>query len=216
MDITGLSLALGSSFTTGLNLYLTLFSLGMMQRLDVFTLPPNMQILANPWALVCIGVLLIADFIADKFPVVDSIWDGIQGAIRIPAGVAIAATSFTDVPTHVLGLAGLAGGITSSTSFLANASTRAVVNTSPEPVSNQIFSLGKDGLVVSVLWFVANHPYVGLVSVLVLLAISVVVIYYFFRFLKRLFRRAVATAKNPRSLADKLPWRRKHGSHPLC
>ena len=58
MDITGLSLALGSSFTTGLNLYLTLFSLGMMQRLDVFTLPPNMQILANPWALVCIGVLL--------------------------------------------------------------------------------------------------------------------------------------------------------------
>ena len=210
MDITGVSLALGSSFTMGLNLYLTLFSLGMMHRFDVFTLPPNMQILANPWVLVCVGVLLVADFIVDKFPVVDSIWDGIQGAIRIPAGVAIAAASFTEVPTHILGLAGLAGGITSSTSFLANASTRAVANSSPEPVSNPLFSLGKDGLALSVLWLVANHPSVALVSILVLLAISAVVIYYLSRFLKRPFRRAVATAKNPRSLAEKLLWSRKH------
>lgn len=210
MDITGLSLALGSSFTTGLNLYLTLFSLGLMHRFDLFTLPSNMQVLANPWALVCIGVLLLADFIADKFPVVDSIWDGIQGAIRIPAGVGIAAASFTDVPTHVLGLAGLAGGITSSTSFLANASTRAVANTSPEPLSNSLLSLGKDGLGLGVLWLVANHPYVALVSVLVLLAISAVVIYCLFRFLKQLFRRAVGAAKNLRSLVEKLPWRRKH------
>ena len=188
MDITGLSLALGSSFTTGLNLYLTLFSLGVMHRFDVFSLPPNMQVVANPWALVCVGVLLVADSIADKIPAVDSIWDGIQGAIRIPAGAAIAAASFTDVSTLFYGLAGLAGGITSSTSFLANASTRASANTSPEPFSNSLLSLGKDGLGLSVLWLVANHPYVALVSVLVLLAISAVVIHYLFRFLKRLFR----------------------------
>ena len=168
-----------------------------------------MEMLANPWVLIVVGLLLVGDFIVDKIPALDGIWDGIQGAIRIPAGIAIGAASFTEVPTHILGLAGLAGGITSSTSFLANASTRAGANTSPEPVSNSLLSFGKDGLGVSMLWLVANHPYVAVVSVLVLLAISVVVIFYLFRFLKRLFRTAMATVKNPRSLAEKLPWRRK-------
>ena len=209
MDITALSLALGSSFTAGLNLYLTLFSLGMMHRFDILTLPPKMEILANPWVLIGVGFLLVGDFIVDKIPALDSIWDGIQGAIRIPAGVAIGANSFTEVPTHMLGLAGLAGGVTSSTSFLANASTRAVSNSSPEPVSNSLLSLGKDGLGVSLLWLVAHHPYMAAVSVLVLLVISAVVIYYLFRFLKRIFRTAVSTVKNPSSLAEKLPWRRK-------
>ena len=210
MDINSLSLALGASLTAGLNLYLTLFTLGMMHRFDVLTLPPKMEILANPWILGIVGLLTIADFIADKFPGLATIWDYIQSSVRIPASAALAAGAFTDAPTHLLGLAGVTGGVVGATSFLGNRSAREAAKAMPG--SGLLLSFGKEGISVSLLWFVANHPYVALVSSLILLAIFAVAIYYFFRFLKRLFRTAVATAKNPRSLADKLPWRRTRAS----
>ena len=203
MDIAGLALAIGSSFSAGLNLYLTVLSLGLMHRFDVFALPANLQVLAHPWVLVCAAILLTVEFVADKVPYLDNAWDAVHSLVRIPAGAALAAASLTEVPTHILWIAGLVGGVASFTSHGAKASTRLAVNSTPEPFSNWFLSLGEDGLSLGLLWLVANHPYLALGTALLLLVVAAVILYLFFRFLKRLFR--VATVKNPRSVARKLP-----------
>ena len=205
MDITNLSLALGSSFTGGINLYLTLFSLGLMHRFDVLTLPSKMEVLSNPWVLGIVGLLTIVEFIVDKVPGAAIVWDYMQGPIRIPATAVMAATAFADSPTHIAGFAGLTGGVVGTTSFLGNRSVRDAAKTAPG--TGLILSLGKEGLSVSLLWFVANHPYVAVGLVLVLLVICVVVICYFFRFLRRIFWRVVTTVKDPRSIVERLSWK---------
>ena len=199
MDIAGVALAMGSSFSAGLNLYLTVLSLGLMHRFDVLELPANMQTLAHPWVLACAGLLLTAEFAADKVPYLDNAWDAVHTFLRIPAGAALAAASFTEVPTQVLWIAGLVGGMVSFTSHGAKASTRLAVNSTPEPFSNWFISVVEDGLSLGLLWLAANHPYLALGAALLLLAAAAAILYLFFRFLKRLFR--VSTVKNPRSIA---------------
>lgn len=187
MDINSLSLALGSSFTSGVNLYLTLFSLGLMHHFDALTLPSKMEILANPLVIGIAGVLALVEFIVDKIPGAAIVWDYLNGPLRVVSAAGLGAASFSDVSVEAASIAGLAGGAVGSTSFLGNRSVREAAKAAPG--TGSILSLGKEGISVSVLWFVANHPYLALVLVLVLLAICVVAIYYFFRLLKQIVRR---------------------------
>ena len=187
MDLNSLSLALGSSFTAGVNIYLTVFSLGLMHRYDALTLPSKLEILGNPWIIGIFGLLTLAEFIVDKVPGAATIWDYLHGPLRIMFAAGFGAASFADVSTEAAGLAGLAGGAVGSTSFLGNRSVREAAKAAPG--TGSILSLGKEGISVSVLWFAANHPYLAVVLVLVLLALCVVAIYYFFRLLKRIVRK---------------------------
>ncbi|HSR68251.1 MAG TPA: DUF4126 domain-containing protein [Acidobacteriota bacterium] len=187
MDIMHIALALGSSVTAGINLYLTILSLGAMHRLEWLTLPESMEVVANPWVMITAGVLFLVEFFADKIPYVDNVWDTVHTFIRVPAGAYLAASSFTDMPQEYLIVAALLGGAVSFTTHGAKASTRAAVNASPEPVSNWVLSFGEDALSLGLLYLVSSYPYVALVVGLIIVLAAAAVIYLLFRFFKRIF-----------------------------
>jgi len=186
--IQTLSLALGAGFSSGLNLYAAVATLGLLQRFGVIHLPESLQALAHPWVLgIAIGLYLV-EFFADKIPYVDTVWDAIHTFIRPPAAAILAYAAAGGASAEWRwGAALLAGGVT-LTSHGTKASTRAAVNTSPEPFSNWALSFGEDVLAVWLTWMATAHPVATTVIVVVLLAISVFLLYHLFRFARRALR----------------------------
>ncbi|UCF37690.1 MAG: DUF4126 domain-containing protein [Acidobacteriota bacterium] len=189
MDISHLALALGSSLTAGLNLYITVLTLGLLDYFDVLDLPSGMQILSHPWVMIAAGILFVIEFIADKVPYVDNTWDAIHSFIRIPAGAILAVGAMSDLPPHLIWVAALVGGFVTFSAHGAKASTRLAVNSTPEPFSNWILSFLEDAISIGLLWLVTNHPYIAVGASTVLLIFFLCVIYLFYRFLKMLFSR---------------------------
>ena len=139
-----LSLALGTAWTSGINLYATVTVLGLLQKFNLTHLPGGLDVLDN-WWIIGIGAFLYAiEFFADKIPYVDSVWDVVHTFIRVPAGalMAYAATNQTDA--SVMTMATLLGGGLALSSHGTKAAVRATANLSPEPVSNWILSIVED------------------------------------------------------------------------
>ncbi len=188
MDLTNLALAFGSSLTAGFRLYVTVLTLGLLNRYEILDLPQRLEVLSHPWVLGAASVLLIIEFFADKIPYIDNTWDAIHSFIRVPAGALLAAGAVGDVDEPLLWVAGLIGGVISLTAHGAKASTRLAVNATPEPFSNWFLSLLEDGLSLAILYLVVTHPYIAIVLTLLLLFLCGFAIVLFYRFLKVLFR----------------------------
>jgi hypothetical protein len=184
-----LGFALGTSFASGLNVYATVAAAGLFQRFGIVQLPDSLQVLANPFVLGIAITLFVVEFIADKIPYVDSVWDAVHTFIRPPAAALIAYSAFGQVPEEwKVGSALLAGGV-ALTSHGAKATTRAAANTSPEPVSNWTLSILEDGLAVFLAWLAAAHPILTAVVVVVLVIVSVLLIWKLYGYLKLLGTR---------------------------
>jgi hypothetical protein len=184
-----LGLALGAGFSSGLNLYATIATLGLLQRFGVIHLPGQLQVLAHPWVLGIAIALYVVEFLADKIPIVDTIWDAIHTVIRPPAAALLAyGAAGAAPPEWRWGAALLAGGV-ALTSHGTKASTRAAVNASPEPFSNWALSFGEDALAVWLTWLSTVHPTATIVVVSILLVIAAFLIFHLFRFLRRAVRR---------------------------
>jgi hypothetical protein len=184
-----LGFALGTSFASGLNVYLTIAAAGIFQRLGIVQLPETLQVLAHPVVLGVAVVLFLIEFIADKIPYVDTAWDAVHTFIRPPAAAVLSYSAFGHVPEEwKVGAALLAGGV-ALTSHGAKATTRAAANTSPEPVSNWTLSVLEDGLAVFLTWMAATHPVITAAFVVVLVIIAVLVIWKLFGFLKVIWAR---------------------------
>ena len=191
--IETISLVLGTGFSSGLNLYATVATLGLLERFGVVHLPEKLQVLAHPLVLgVALG-LYVVEFLADKIPYVDSVWQAVHTFIRPPAA-ALLAFSVTAAATEPWRWAAalLAGGI-ALTSHGTKASARAAANMSPEPLSNWALSFGEDLLAVWVTWFATAHPRIAIIVVVVLVAISLYVLFHLFRFLRRTLRKFAET-----------------------
>jgi len=187
-----LSLALGAGFSSGLNLYATVATLGLLQRFGVIHLPAQLEILAHPWVLGIAGALYLLEFFADKIPYVDTIWDLVHTFIRPPAAALLAfAAAGAAPPEWRWGAALLAGGVALA-SHGTKASARAAVNTSPEPFSNWVLSFGEDLLAVWLTWMATAHPVATTVIVAALIALSVFLLFYLFRFLRGALQRLLA------------------------
>ena len=187
--IETLGLALGAGFSSGLNLYATIATLGLLQRFGVIHLPEQLQVLAHPWVLGIAIALYAIEFLADKIPLVDTVWDAIHTVIRPPAAALLAYGAAGSAPPEWRwGAALLAGGV-ALTSHGTKASTRAAVNASPEPFSNWALSLGEDALAVWLTWLATVHPTATIVVVSILLIIAAFLIFHLFRFLRRAVRR---------------------------
>ena len=173
LDMTSLlALAAALGWASGLRLYLVVFVVGLSGALGLWALPGGLQVLQHPALLVVSGGLLFVEFFADKIPGLDSLWDLLNSVLRVPGGAALAAGVFgADSATMAL-VAALLGGTLAASSQVAKTTTRAAINTSPEPFSNVVASLVEDGLVLGALWLATNHPLVfaGVLSVVVLLA----------------------------------------------
>jgi hypothetical protein len=175
-------LALGTGFSSGLNLYATVATLGILQRLGLIQLPEAMRVLAHPWVLGIACALYAIEFLADKIPFVDTAWDAVHTFIRPPAAAVLAyAAAGSAAPEWRWGAALLAGGV-ALTSHGAKASARAAANVSPEPFSNWFLSLGEDVLAVWLSWMASVHPRAAIVSVIVLLGLCAFLLHYLFRF----------------------------------
>ena len=175
MDIVqSVALAGGMAWASGMRLYAVLFTAGVLGRLGYLDLPGPLQILHNPWVIGLAGVLLVMEFLADKIAVVDSLWDSIQGFIRIPAGALLAALAMGEHDPALMFAAGLLGGTVTAGTYLAKAGSRTLINTSPEPFSNVAASLGEDALVTTGLWAAVFHP----VPFLILLGVFVLLLFW--------------------------------------
>jgi len=146
--ISTLAISMGASWVSGINLYATVAALGLLSRFAHLKLPGELEVLTNWWVIGVALFLFVIEFVADKIQLVDSVWDVIHTFIRIPAGAILAATAFGDFDRRVQVIALLVGGGLALTSHGTKAATRALVNASPEPVSNIVVSLAEDVLVV--------------------------------------------------------------------
>jgi hypothetical protein len=184
-----LSLVLGAGFSSGLNVYATVATLGLLQRFRVIQLPEHLRILSHPVVLGIAAVLYLLEFLADKVPYIDSIWQVVHTFIRPPAAALLAFGATATAPdVWRWGAALLAGGI-ALTSHGTKASARAAVNMSPEPFSNWVLSFGEDVLAVWLIWFATVHPIGAIIVVSVLFGVSLFLLYHLFHFLRRTLRK---------------------------
>ena len=195
MDLVTLGRTLGFSFAAGVNLYATVAILGLAARYGWVDLPPQYQVFNNGFVIGTAIVLYLVEFFADKIPYFDSLWDLIHTAIRPLGGALIAVATLGDASPGVEGLVALLGGTVAAGSHLTKTSTRAVANTSPEPVSNWALSVAEDVFVVGLGYLALEHPIAALVVAGVLLVLIVVFAAVIIRTVKRWFgRRRVAPA----------------------
>jgi hypothetical protein len=186
-QLVALAGALG--WASGVRLYLVVLLTGLAGYLGWVNLPAGLHLLSNPVVLGASGFMVFIEFFADKIPGLDSLWDTVHSVIRIPAGAALAAAAFGADSGVMSVVAALLGGTLAATSFTAKATTRAAINTSPEPFSNVGASLVEDSLVPAGLWLSLAHPVVFLVALAIVLVLSIWLIRICWRFLKQLFLR---------------------------
>lgn len=170
--LESLSLAAGLSWASRLRLYLTVFIAGMFQRMGLVHLPDFLAVLGSPWVIGVAAVLAIVEFLADKIPAVDSLWDAMHTFIHIPAGAVLAAGALGHADPAMLTIAALAGGTLAGASHFAKAGTRALINLSPEPVSNWAASATEDVGTLAGITLALFVPLLFLVLVLVFLAFA--------------------------------------------
>ena len=199
MDLPALvALAAALGWASGMRLYAVVFLTGAAGYLGWVPLPPGLQLLQNPLVLGVSFLLGLVEFVADKIPGVDTLWDTVHTVIRVPAGAALAYGALNgafgvDSATWSV-IAALAGGTLSATAHAAKATTRAAVNTSPEPFSNIGLSLLGDAAVPGLLWLAIEHPlwFWPVLGCAVVLALVLIVV--LFKFLRALLRRVLPSA----------------------
>ncbi|MEX2272848.1 MAG: DUF4126 domain-containing protein, partial [Vicinamibacterales bacterium] len=177
--------AMGFAFAAGLNLYASVAILGLASRFGWVQLPPQFDVFNHDWVIAAALVMYVIEFIADKVPWVDSLWDSVHTAIRPIGGALIAMTAIGDVSPALEGLAALMGGTLAAGTHLTKAGTRAVANTSPEPFSNWFLSLGEDLFVVGLGWLALQYPVAALVVVAILSATILIFISLIIRWARR-------------------------------
>ena len=184
-----IALAGALGWASGVRLYLVVLLTGLAGYMGWVTLPQGLHLLAHPVVLGASGFMVFVEFFADKIPGLDSLWDVVHTVIRIPAGAALAAGVF-GADSSLMGLvAAVLGGTLAATSHAAKATTRAAINTSPEPFTNIGTSLVEDSVVPAGLWLAIAHPLIFIPVLLLVLALSIWLIRLCWRFLRQLFVR---------------------------
>lgn len=194
MNLGTLGFAMGSAWLSGINLYATVLTLGLLQRFNLAHLPGDLGYLSHTWVLATAGALYLLQFIADKVPAVDSSWDMVHTFIRVPAGAVLAATAFANFDPSVRFVALLVGGGIALSSHTAKTATRLAANTSPEPFSNIALSLLGDAVAVGGTLLMSVHPAVLVAIVLAAMVLSIVLVRWMWSSLRRVFRRTAASS----------------------
>ena len=189
-----LGMATGTAAASGLRLYGTVAALGLLDRLGVLHLPPGLAVLGHPVIIGLAAALYAVEFVADKIPAFDTVWDAVHTFIRIPAGAVLAFALLSDVHEPWCTAAALLGGAVALSAHGLKASTRLMVNASPEPFTNWGLSFSEELLVVGVLWLVVAHPPLALAAALGVLLLGVVVAGWIVRGLRRVFSGRPAPA----------------------
>src|SRR5688572_26514712 len=171
MELLGsMGRTMGFSFAAGINLYATVAILGFASRYGWVALPPQYQVFDNNWIIGTALVLYVIEFVADKIPWVDSMWDAVHSVIRPIGGAAIAVATLGEESAATETIVALLGGALAASTHFTKAGTRAMANTSPEPFSNWALSIGEDVFVVSLGFLALKYPAAAAIVVIVCLA----------------------------------------------
>lgn len=162
---------MGSAWLSGFNLYATIVTLGLLSRFHLVQLPGELNVVSRGWVIATAAILYLVEFLADKIPVVDSVWDAIHTFIRVPAGAVLAASAFADFSPTVRVAALLAGGTLALSSHGTKASVRMTANAIPEPFSNIFLSIFEDVFTIVLAALAAFHPIVVLGIILVFILV---------------------------------------------
>jgi hypothetical protein len=192
-NLQQVALSAGLAWASGIRLYAALFVVGLFGRLGYLQLPEHLLLLQHTWVLGASGVMLVSEFLADKVPGFDSVWDAIHTFIRVPAGALLAWGAMSDAPPAAQLAAGILGGVITSGTHFAKTGTRAAINTSPEPFSNWTASFSEDGILLGGLWLMFQHPAAFLILLTLFLIALIWLIPKVFRFLRGLWRRLRTT-----------------------
>lgn len=188
-SLSQLALAGGLAWASGIRLYVTIFIVGLLGRYGYLHLPEQLAVLQHTWVLVAAGVMAVGEFLADKLPGFDSVWDALHTFIRIPAGAFLAWGAMGDSTPAAQMAAAIVGGLITSGTHLAKSGGRAAINTSPEPFTNWTASAGEDGLTLGVLFLAVQHPLLLLGALALFLLVLIWWLPKLFRFLSRIVRR---------------------------
>ena len=184
-----LGLLLGASLASGLRLYATVAVIGFLGRSGTLALPPGLQILAHPWVILVATSLYLVEFLADKIPLVDSVWDLVHTFIRVPAAGLLAWAALADVPEHWRIIAALCCGGVALSAHGLKSSARAAINTSPEPVTNWLASLAEDGATALLLFLAVRHPLAAAITAALVVIAAILLVTWMARVVRRFFRR---------------------------
>ena len=170
-----IAMTLGVAWASGINLYAAILVMGIMGAGGYTELPPSLTVLQDPMVLMAAGLMYFVEFFADKIPGVDSGWDAIHTFIRIPAGamLAVGAAQGLEINQAAELAAALLGGSLAATSHLTKASTRLVLNTSPEPITNATASIVEDLAVIGGLWTALNYPLAFVIFIIVFVLFAI-------------------------------------------
>ena len=186
--IEALSLAMGTAWTSGINLYATVAALGIARQLELIQLPQNLEVLAHPAVIAIACIMYLIEFFADKVPYFDSGWDAIHTFIRVPAGAVLAARALGDMNPALELAAMLAGGSIALAAHGAKATTRLAINASPEPFTNWAASVTEDVAVLGGIWLIFNNPILMVIFVVAFVGLGVWIAPKTFRLAKRGFQ----------------------------
>jgi hypothetical protein len=187
--LTTLGRTMGFSFAAGINLYATVAILGLAGRFDWVALPPQFAVFDNDIVIAAALALYVIEFVADKIPWVDSVWDAMHTVIRPLGGALIAVATLGDVSPSVEGIAALLGGSLALGTHFTKAGTRAVAHTSPEPFSNWILSILEDIFVVGLGMLALKYPAAAAIVVAICVVLMIVFATWIVRAVRRRWRQ---------------------------
>lgn len=197
-----IAITMGVAWASGINLYATLLSLGLMSQFGYVELPIELAVLSDPLVIMASGLMYMVEFVADKTPGVDSSWDAIHTFIRIPAGALLAAGMVDEVGLAAELAAAIVGGAITSGAHLTKTSSRLLINTSPEPVSNWTASFAEDIAVFTGLWAALNHPILFLILLVLFLMMVVYMLPRLFRAIKTVLNEVIGLFSSRKSSAE--------------
>lgn len=180
----------GVSFAAGLNVYATVATLGLLARTGVVEIPPSLRLVESWWVIAIAGVLFAIEFVADKIPAFDLIWNALHTFVRIPVASLLAYQATAQLSPQMQMLSAVVGGVIAFAAHGGKIAARAAVTPSPEPVSNSILSVGEDVAAVGLTWFATTHPFIAAALVAILLFLIVIFVRFVIGSLKKLYRGA--------------------------
>jgi len=179
-------------FSAGLNVYATVAMLGILGRFNVLAVPRGLHVVQDWKIIAACCVLFALEFVGDKIPIFDLIWNAAHTFVRVPVAALIAYGATAQLPQWEQIAATFAGGLIALAAHGGKTAARAAVTSSPEPFSNFALSASEDALVVFLMWFATRHPYVSAGIV----AVGLLIILLLVRFVVRSVRNLLRDAEN--------------------
>jgi hypothetical protein len=185
-----LAMVVGASFAAGLNVYATVATLGLIARAGWVQMPPALHPVENWWVIGAALALFAIEFVADKIPAFDLIWNALHTFVRVPVAALLGWAATAQLSPQAQMLSATLAGVIAMAAHGGKFAVRAAVTPSPEPVSNAALSVGEDVVAIGLTWFATTHPYIAAGVAIVLVVLTILAIRWVVRAIQRLFRGA--------------------------